>query len=217
MFDFNAARETMLESQIRTNDVTDARIQSAFLHIPREIFVPKSKKGLAYGDANVELGTGHYMLRPRDLAKMIDAADISATDVVLDIACGYGYSAAIMGVLAETVVALEESDKAVTKATKLLEKCELSNVAVVQGSHKAGLAEHGPFDVIFVGGAVAKVPQTWLDQLADGGRLVVAVLDGAICRVKVFTKSHDHVGERVVFDANIPVLAGFEPKQTFVL
>lgn len=217
MFDYAAARETMLDSQIRTNDVTDRHIQSAFSKVPRECFVPKSKMALAYGDTNVDLGDGRWMLRPRDFSKMIAAAEIQDTDVVLDIACGRGYSVAVMAQLAETVVALEETTEAVERATKLLEKCDVSNAAVVQGDLKAGAPEHGPFDVIFVNGAVSAVPQTWLDQLAGGGRLVVALSEGAICRVAVFTKSGDRVGERIAFDASVPVLPGFEPKQSFVL
>ncbi len=108
MFDFTAARETMLDSQIRTNDVTDRRIQAAFRKIPRECFVPKAKIAMAYGDANVDLGGGRWMLRPRDFSKMVEAADIADTDIILDIACGRGYSVAIMAQLAETVVALED-------------------------------------------------------------------------------------------------------------
>lgn len=220
MFDFNAARETMLDSQIRTNDVTDARIQSAFREVPRECFVPKAKMALAYGDANVDLGEGRWMLRPRDFSKMVEFADIVETDVVLDIACGRGYSVAVMAQLAETVVALEETAEAVERATGLLDKCGVSNAAVVQGDLKAGAPEHGPFNVIFVNGAVSNVPQTWLDQLANGGRLVVAVSEGgsgSLCRVMVYTKSGDSVGERIVFDACLPVLPGFAPEQAFVL
>ncbi len=217
MFDFSTARETMLDSQIRTNDVTDRRIQSAFRSVPRECFVPKSKTALAYGDVNVDIGGGRWMLRPRDFSKMIDAANIENSDIVLDIACGRGYSVAIMAQLAETVVALEVTDEAVQKATQILEKCDVTNAAVVQGALKVGAAEHGPFDVVFVNGAVSCVPQSWFDQLANGGRLVVAVNEGAICRVKVFTKSGNRIGEHTVFDASIPVLPGFETKQAFVL
>ncbi len=217
MFDFSAARETMLDSQIRTNDVTDRDVQAAFLKVPRECFVPKSKMALAYGDANVDLGNGRWMLRPRDFSKMIASAEILDTDVVLDIACGRGYSVAVMAQLAETVVALEETEEDVERATHLLEKCDVSNAAVVQGDLKAGAPEHGPFNVIFVNGAVSEVPQTWFDQLANGGRLVVALSEGAICRVAVYTKSGDSIGERIAFDANVPVLPGFEAKQSFVL
>lgn len=217
MFDFAAARETMLDSQIRTNDVTDHDIQAAFRAVPRECFVPKAKTALAYSDVHIDLGEGRYMLRPRDFAKMLDAADIASTDVVLNIGCGRGYSVAVLSQLAETVVALEQSEDAVNRATELLDRCGTTNAAVVRGDFRAGAPEHGPFDVIFVGGSVASVPQTWFDQLANNGRLIVAVNDGPISRVKVFKKSNDKVGDSTAFDASIPALSGFEYKQTFVL
>ncbi|MCF6275341.1 MAG: protein-L-isoaspartate O-methyltransferase [Robiginitomaculum sp.] len=217
MFDFAAARETMLDCQIRTNDVTDHDIQAAFKAVPRECFVPKSKIALAYSDVHIDLGDGRFMLRPRDFAKMLDAADIGGTDVVLNIGCGRGYSVAVLSQLAETVVALEQTGEIVTRATELLDRCGTNNAAVVRGDFRAGAPEHGPFDVIFVGGSVASVPQTWQDQLANNGRLIVAVNDGPVSRVKVYKKTNDKIGERTVFDANIPDLPGFEHKHIFAL
>jgi len=217
MFDFAAAREAMLDSQIRTNDVTDYDIQAAFKAVPRECFVPKAKTALAYSDVHIDLGQGSYMLRPRDFAKMLESADITSTDVVLNIGCGRGYSVAVLAQLAETVVALEQTEDTVKRATDLLDQCGTTNAAVVQGDFRAGAPEHGPFDVIFVGGSVACVPQTWFDQLANNGRLIVAVNDGPVSRIKVFKKSSDKVGHNTSFDANIPALSGFEHKQTFVL
>ncbi len=217
MFDFAAARATMLDSQIRTNDVTDHDIQAAFKKVPRECFVPKAKTALAYSDVHIDLGEGRFMLRPRDFAKMLDAANIASTDVVLNIGCGRGYSVAVLSRLAETVVALEQSEDAVKRATKLLDQCGITNAAVVQSDFRAGAPEHGPFDVIFVGGSVMSVPQTWFDQLANGGRLIVAVNDGPVSRIKIFNKSNDKIGDKTVFDANVPALPGFEVKQEFVL
>lgn len=217
MFDYNAARETMLDCQIRTSDVTDLRLQSAFRKVPREKFVPKNKMALAYGDACIELGDGRWMMKPRDFAKMVDTADIGSTDIVLDIACGRGYSVAVLSHMAETVVALEASDDLVAKATERLNQCEITNAAVVKGDFKAGAGEHGPFDVIFVNGAVTQIPQAWIEQLANNGRLVVPVLEGRMCRVKIFTKSGDSIADRIAFDAGIPVLPGFEKEQEFVL
>lgn len=217
MFDFNAARETMLDCQIRTSDVTEFRVQAAFRAVPREKFVPKAKMALAYGDANIDLGEGRWMMKPRDFAKMVDAADIEPTDVVLNIACGRGYSVAILAYLAETVVALESSEEFAQKATTQLEKCDVTNAAVVTGDLKAGAGEHGPFDVIFVDGAVSQVPQAWVDQLASGGRIIVPISAGPVCRVHVFTKTGDSLAERVVFDAGIPDLPGFEKEQAFAL
>lgn len=216
MFDYSAARDHMVESQIRTSDVTDLEVLGAFRHVAREKFVPKAQQALAYGDAHIELGGGRIMIRPRDFAKMVQAVDIASTDVVLDIACGRGYSTAILAQLGETVVGLENNDEAVERATLQLVDADVTNAAVVKGDLKAGAPEHGPFNVIFVNGAVAEVPKTWCDQLANDGRLVCLVQNGPIGKVCVYTKAGNTIGERIVFDASGPALPGFAPEAEFV-
>ncbi|MGB6228776.1 MAG: protein-L-isoaspartate O-methyltransferase [Litorimonas sp.] len=215
-FDFDAARETMVESQIRTADVTDLDLLAALRRTPREVFVPASRMALAYGDAVVDYGDGRSLLRPRDFAKLAAAADIKDHEVVLDVACARGYSTAVLSQIAETVVGLETDDEIVDRATALLTDLGVLNAAVVKGDLKRGAPEHGPFDVIMVGGAVASVPQSWFGQLANGGRLAVIVRDGPIGRATLFTKSGDAVGDRIEFDAHAPYLPGFEPVSSFV-
>lgn len=217
MFEFENARHHMVESQIRTSDVTDIDVLRAFRRVPREAFVPKSKTALAYADAHIELTEDRFILRPRDFAKMVQAADIKPTDVVLDIACGRGYSTAIIANLAETVVALEDSDERVERASENLTQYEVLNAAVIKGDLKRGAAEHGPFDVIFVNGAIGSIPDAWKSQLNDGGRLVVVLDKGAIGHACVLTKSGDTLGENLVFDASVPALSAFERKVEFAL
>jgi len=141
MTDFSAARDAMVESQIRTSDVTDLAVLAAFRTTARESFVPTARKALSYADCHVETDEGRVMLSPRDLAKMIQAADISSSDVVLDMACGRGYSSAILAKLADTVVGLETDEAAVARATELLVEADISNAAVVQGDLKSGCAK----------------------------------------------------------------------------
>ena len=216
MTDFSAARDAMVESQIRTSDVTDLEILGAFRRTARETFVPTARKALSYADCQVKTDDGRTMLSPRDLSKMIQAADIDSQDVVLDMACGRGYSTAILAQLADTVVGLETDDVAVERATELLVEADISNAAVVKGDLKSGAAEHGPFNVIFVGAAVPSVHRPWLAQLANGGRLVCIVQNGPVGRVTVFTKSGDAIGETVAFDTSANYLPGFEPAVAFV-
>lgn len=216
MFDYSAARHHMVESQIRTNDVTDLAVVRAFRTVRREDFVPQAQQALAYADAHIDLGNGRHMIRPRDFSKMVMAADVEPSDVVLDIGCGRGYSTAILAQLGETVVGLENSEEAVNKATDQLVKNDITNAAVVQGELETGAAEHGPFNVIFVNGAVASVPKAWTDQLADKGRLVCIVQNGSVGRACVYTRAEDTVGESVVFDASVPLLPGFAAEPEFV-
>lgn len=216
MFDYAEARAHMVESQVRTNDVTDPGIQRAMGRVARETFVPASKKSLAYSDVHIETDPGRYMMSPRDFAKLLQAADIAPTDIVLDLACGRGYSTAVLGAMAETVVAMESDEALVEKATDLLAAAEIMNVAVVQGDLKGGAPAHGPFNVIFVNGAVQDVPKPWLEQLANEGRLVVIENEGPLGQAKVYTKTGDSVGDRTVFDSGVPVLPEFIRAPAFV-
>lgn len=217
MFDFPAARDQMVDCQIRTSDVTDHNVIKAFKSVSREIFVPKSQQALAYGDAHIALGEGRVMIRPRDFSKMVQAADIGPTDVILDIACGRGYSAAILAHLGETVVALETTDETVEKASERLISADITNAAVVKGDLKLGASAHGPFNVIFVNGAISEVPKSWTDQLANGGRLICVIQKGPIGHACIYTRSGDVIGEKIIFDTSLPILPGFERQAEFVL
>ncbi len=215
MFKFSTARNHMIESQIRTNDVTDLSVISAFRKIERENFVPKSRAALAYSDSHVQIDADRWLARPRDFSKLIQATNIGPQDIVLDIGCGRGYSTAILAHLAETVVGLEDDEARVERATKELENAGITNAAVVKGELKAGASEHGPFDVIFINGSVSDIAKSWLDQLSNNGRLVCVKQNGPIGHATIFTRVGDSVGERILFDATIPALPGFEAKEEF--
>ena len=215
-FDFADARETMVESQIRTADVTDLNLLAAFRRTARERFVPQNQMALAYADATIRYDNGRSLLTPRDFAKLVQAADIQRSDVVLDIACARGYSTAILAQISDTVVGLEAAEEDVTRATDLLMEAGILNAAVVSGDFKRGAAEHGPFDVIIANGAATDVPDSWFGQLANNGRLAVVVKRGPIGRATIYTKSGDAVGDRVVFDAHADYLPGFAPEAAFV-
>ena len=217
MIDYAKARHTMVHSQIRPNDVTDHRIQDAMAELPRELFVPKSERAKAYADAEVRLSEDRVMLTPMHLAKLVHAADIRSTDVVLDIACGRGYSCALISRLAETVVGLEQEGLGFAdKAGDRLGEVGADNAVVVEGDLKAGAPGQGPFNVIIVGGAVSATPSAWFEQLAENGRLAVIERDGPVGRARIYTKAKGAVGERSVFDANASFLPGFEPEPGFV-
>ncbi|PHS27864.1 MAG: protein-L-isoaspartate O-methyltransferase [Robiginitomaculum sp.] len=215
MFDVEAARRAMVNSQIRVNDVTDPRLLAALSTLPRELFVPKAEASTAYGERDVPLGGGRYLIKPREFAKLVDALGIGPSDLVLNIGAGRGYSAAILGALAETVVALEPDESLRACAEKTLSLVHADNVAVIDGDLRAAAPDQGPFDVIFVDASVSSMPQTWLDQLAENGRLGVFERDGGAGHGVVYVRVNGSVGRRVVFDASIPYLPGFEPAKTF--
>ncbi len=214
--DFAKARATMVEGQVRTNDVPDKRIQKAMLAVPRELFVPKGRRSLAYMAEGVDMGEGRTLMDPRTFSKLVQALEIKSTDVVLDIACGTGYSTAVLAAMAETVVGLESDEVLVSSATSTLMDLSVDNAAVMTGDVKVGAPDHGPFDAILVSGGVEVVPDAWTDQLADGGRMGVVIVEGRLGRANLYLRTGDHVSSRIIFDATVPVLPGLERTEEFV-
>ncbi|ACT59018.1 protein-L-isoaspartate O-methyltransferase family protein [Hirschia baltica] len=210
------ARETMIDTQVRPNDVTDRRIHAALQNVPREVFLPKSRHSLAYAEFEHETSQGRYMWRARDFAKLVEAAKIQADDEVLDVASGSGYSAAILAKLAAAVVGVETDEALAEAASARLDSLDIDNADVVAGDISKGLASQGPFDVIFVNGSVEVIPQEWKDQLKQNGRLAVIVREGKLSQARIYTRSGDSFACRSVFDAAPPALPGFEKAESFV-
>jgi protein-L-isoaspartate(D-aspartate) O-methyltransferase len=215
--DFQAARAAMIDSQVRTNDVTDRRLIAAMAALRRELFVPAARQAVAYADAPVETAPGRWLASPRDLSKLINAASVSETDRVLDVAPGTGYSTAVLARLAGAVVALEQDEAHAGALRGCLAAAGVSGVDVVAGSLKAGAPGKGPFHVIHVNGAIEDVPQAWLDQLAEGGRLVVVVDEGGVRRARLYTRFGGKTAWRTPFDSSAPPLPGFERVREFRL
>jgi protein-L-isoaspartate(D-aspartate) O-methyltransferase len=207
MTDFAAARRNMVDGQVRTADVTDLRIISAMLDVPREAFLPPGKTALAYLDLDVPLGNGRCLMKPMVLAKLIQAADLAATDRVLDVGCVTGYAAAVLGRIAGQVVALEQDEAAAQAARAAL--AALPNVAVQRGPLTEGWPSNGPYDAIVVEGATEVAPQTLLRQLKDGGRLVCVLGSSPGAKAMLYRRSGDDSGGRTIFDAAAPLLPGF--------
>lgn len=216
MIDFVKARTNMVESQVRTNDVTDRRIQDAMLTVPREWFVPKSKRDLAYMSEPIQVGEDRWLMDPRTFGKLAQAARITSSDVILDIACGTGYSTAILAFLGDAVVAVESDEALASQANHNLTQLGLDNAAVVTGDLTQGCSDQGPFDVIFISGGIEVLPEALTDQLKDGGRLVVVMMENKLGRAHVFLRTGTAVTKRIVFDAVLPVLPGFERQEEFV-
>ena len=217
--DFAAARHNMVENQVRTNRVTDGRLLEAMAEVPREQFVPKNLRGVAYVDDDIDIGGGRVLIEPMIFARLVQAAQILPGDVVLDIGCGPGYTSAVLARLASTIVALEGDRELAAKAGATLADLKVDNVVVVQTDVTAGYAPQMPYQVIIFGGAVAEIPDAICAQLADGGRLVAVVADGGrgqMGKATLVTRAGGAFGRRVIFDAGIPLLPGFEPKPAFV-
>lgn len=217
MTDYAARRTMMVDTQIRPSDVTKFPIIDAMLSVPREDFVPADKVQAAYVGDNVSLGGNRVVLEPRTLAKMLDALDITPDELVLDIACGLGYSSAVISKMAAAVVAVEEDETLAEEAQTALSRAGADNVIQHTGALTAGAAAHGPYDVIVLQGAVERMPEEILAQLKEGGRIAALFAEGELGVVRVGYKIDGEMNWRFAFNAGAPVLPGFERHRAFTL
>ena len=189
--DFAAQRATMVESQVRVADVTDYAIQDAMRVVPREALLPAERAYLAYADVEVAYAPGRWLLKPRDVAKLLQAVRPQAGERALAIAAPY--AAAVMAAMGLGVTRLDDGD--LTSPT--------------------GAAAGGAYDVVVCEGAVASVPAAWPGLLAPGGRLGVVVRRGPVGRAELYLRSEHDIGHRDLFDCAPPIMAGFEPAAAF--
>lgn len=223
MTDYEAARVHMVDSQIRTTDVTSHPVLSAFLTVPREAFLPDAVKAMAYVDEDMPItapapgGEGRYIMEPSPLAKLIQLADIRKTDLVLEVGSGEGYAAALLSLLAGSVVALESDEALAASSSQTLSSLGYDNVAVVTGPLEKGYAAEAPYDLIFLNGAAEDVPEALLSQLRDGGRLVAVIGKGGhAARATVISREGANYSTVRYFNAAIKVLPGFRKAAEFV-
>jgi protein-L-isoaspartate(D-aspartate) O-methyltransferase len=222
MEDYAAARTKMVDSQLRTTDVTDYAVLAAMGEIPRERFVPARMRPLAYIDEDISVRDGgaaapaRYLMEPAPFARLVQLAEIAPSDIVLDIGCATGYSTAVLARLANSVVAVEVDAALAALAGSALVDLGIANAAVVTGPLEEGYPSEGPYDVIFVGGAVEVVPDGLLAQLKEGGRLVAVVGYGRAAAATVFTRTDGEIGSRIAFNAHVQPLPGFAKPKAFV-
>jgi protein-L-isoaspartate(D-aspartate) O-methyltransferase len=215
--DFARARDMMVESQVRTADVTDPRIAHAMRTLPRERFVPVQKRAIAYGDLEVEVAPGRFLLRPRDLSKLLQALAPQPHERALEIAGATGYGAAVLATICKEVVAHDINPDLSFTARATLESCGLTNAKAVTTAAAEGWRDDGLYDVILLNGAAEVVPDVWLEQLAPGGRLGVIVRQGAAGSARIYTRADETVAYRTAFDAAPPVVPGLQKPAVFAL
>jgi protein-L-isoaspartate(D-aspartate) O-methyltransferase len=222
MIDFAAARRIMVDSQVRTSDVTDLHLVAAMLAVPRERFLPAEQADLAYLDFDVPVtvaragAPARRLLKPMVLAKLLQAAEIADGDHALDVGCAAGYSSAVLARLSGAVVALEEDAGLAERARENLRAVGANEVQVVTGPLADGSPPHAPYDVILVNGAFEVAPKALLRQLKPGGRLVGVLGRGPAGKAMLYCSIGGECGGRPIFDAAAPLLPGFAAPATFV-
>ena len=208
----------MIDSQIRPNKVIDQALLDAVARIPREAFVPEALSNLAYGDEDLMFGNGRSLMEPTTFCRLVQAAEIQKTDVVLDVGCLMGYSSAVLSFLCDTVIGLDQNPTYLTYAENLLYNNDTCNTVFITGDMTEGAPRHGPYDVIVINGTVAQMPGMIAGQLREGGRIVCVVRENenTVGQATVFYKRAGKLTAKALFDAWTPYLNGFEPAKKFV-
>jgi protein-L-isoaspartate(D-aspartate) O-methyltransferase len=170
-----SAREAMVKDQLAARGIRDPRVLEAMTEVPRHEFVPQAVRSLAYADGPLPIGQGQTISQPFIVAFMTEVLELSKDDTVLEVGTGSGYQAAILGKIAKEVYTIEIVPALAESAQKLLEKLRFENVHVRQGDGYLGWPEKAPFDAIIVTCAPDHVPEPLVNQLKEGGRLVIPV------------------------------------------
>jgi len=174
---YQRARKRMVENQIASQGITDSRVLAAMLKVPRHLFVEEALRDQAYGDYSLPIGEGQTISQPYIVALMTEALELKGHEKVLEIGTGSGYQAAILAELARWVYSIERHPTLAQRAKRLLEELGYYNVIIRVGDGTKGWAEVAPFEAIIVTAAGPQIPEPFIEQLAEGGRLVMPVGD----------------------------------------
>lgn len=165
----------MVESQLRARGIGDERVLAAMLRVPRHEFAPERYRDQAYDDHPLPIGEGQTISQPYIVARMLESLTLSPVDKVLEIGTGSGYLTALLAELAAEVFSVERHAILADAARNLLTVMGYNNVTVIVGDGSRGLIERAPYDAVIVSAAAAEVPGALLEQLAEGGRLIIPI------------------------------------------
>jgi protein-L-isoaspartate(D-aspartate) O-methyltransferase len=214
--DFQTARNTMVEQQVRPWEVLDPRVLEALSAVPRETFVPDAYRTLAYGDLPLPLAHGESMLKPVVEGRLLQALALQPQDEVLEVGTGSGYVTACLARMAREVVSIDVHEDFIRNARARLDALGIGNVRL-EAADAFAYAPNRQFDAIAVGGAVATIPVQFAQWLKPGGRLFV--VHGA-SPVQSAVRGTVHGGQlqlEGLFETDIPYLRGAEPVPRFRL
>ena len=193
MTDFAARREQMVDRQIAARNIRNPQLLKAMREVPREAFVPAASADQAYGDMPLPIEAGQTISQPYIVALMIDAAGIKGGGKVLEIGAGSGYAAAVIGRIADRVIAIERHGELAALAAARMRHLGYDNVRIVHAEGSAGLPDEAPFDAILAAASGSHVPEPLKLQLALGGILVMPIgAPGAVQNLVAVTRT----GER---------------------
>jgi protein-L-isoaspartate(D-aspartate) O-methyltransferase len=206
--DYAAARQAMVDSQLRPQGVSDPAVISAMSLVPRELFVPAELRPLAYIDRALPLGEGRAMAAPAVVGLLLTAMAPMRGETALVVGAATGYSAAVLSEMGLVTTALESSPALAAAARN-------QGVNLIEGQLENGYKDSSPYDLILIDGAVEMIPDTLVSQIREGGRLGAALVDKGITRLIVGRKAGGGFGFHAIADSATPLLPGFERPQAF--
>jgi protein-L-isoaspartate(D-aspartate) O-methyltransferase len=211
MIDYTAARQLMVDSQLRARGIYNPIVLEAMLRVPRHEFVPEALRAEAYEDHPLPIGEGQTISQPYVVAVMLDLLQLAPTDIVLEIGTGSGYVTALLAELAARVFSIERHATLATSARAVLATLGYTNVHVFTGDGTLGLPANAPFDAILVSAAALEVPSALLTQLRDGGRMIIPVGSADSQQLRFI---HMHNGQALTSLLDpvrfVPLISGYE-------
>lgn len=205
---FSEQRAEMVERQIRRRGVKDPRVLNAMLSVPRHLFVPRSLIASAYGDEPLAIGEGQTISQPYVVAAMTEALELTGSEKVLDVGAGSGYQAAILSLLASQVIAIETRPLLARFARERLLRLGYSNVQVEVGDGSQGWPSEAPYDAIIVAAATRTIPPPLIEELAEGGRLVIPIGSSEHQQLRRIRKNNGRIEEQTLFPCRFVPLVG---------
>ena len=211
--------KNMIDRQLKPVGVNDKLILDAFKSIPRELFVDKDKKSIAYHEGDMEIKEGRWLLSAGLIGRLISSVSISKEDVILEIGSCTGYTTAILEKLSSLVVGIEKDYNLRNDANTILAKIGADSALIVEGDHMLGNIKSAPYDKIFIFGSVKSIPDELFNQLADHGKIVCGIKDQnnheSYGKAVVFKKNKGIVSSSTIFNVNIPAMIGFDHEDVF--
>jgi protein-L-isoaspartate(D-aspartate) O-methyltransferase len=208
--DFAELRESMVRRQLRRRGIGDERVLAAMAEVPRERFVPEGQRHRSYADSALPIGEGQTISQPWIVAAICQALELRGDEQVLEIGTGSGYSAAVLSVLAASVISVERHAPLAEEARRVLEMLDIDNVEILVRDGSQGVPERAPFDAIAVHATAPAPPVTLLGQLAEGGRLVVPIAARAADMLTVFHQQGGELNSEAIGPCRFVPLVGEE-------
>jgi protein-L-isoaspartate(D-aspartate) O-methyltransferase len=203
------ARQWMVREQLRARGIRDARVLRAMEQVPRHLFVPSQERDAAYADNPLPIGHGQTISQPQMVATMLESLELTGNERVLDVGAGSGYQTALLAQLTSEVYAIEIIPELAEMARRNLAEAGIRNVEVIQGDGREGWPEAAPYDGIVVAAGAPEVPQALLDQLAEGGRMLIPVGEqfGQVL-TRIRKRGGRYTRERLTLCAFVPLVEG---------